>query len=167
MCNIDVVVEVPMDSRVKYELDDDGNLRVDRILHNFPYWFNYGEVPKTLGGDGDPLDVIILGREKLAPRCYIKCKLIGVLKTEDEKGIDDKLICYPADDLDIESKEYNDINDISKGTKERLKYFFEHYKETENGKNGKKKCVIVKGFDDKKCAEKLYEEGCVKYKEMK
>ena len=162
MNEVDVQIEIPLDSRVKYEIHN-GKLRVDRVLHNFPYWFNYGEIPNTLGGDGDPLDVIVLCRERLTPTCFIKCKIIGVLKTKDNKGQDDKLICVPSDDIDIESKEYNDINDLSDGTKSKLKYFFEHYKETETTKTGEKKYVKVGGFYDKKIAIEIYKEGLIAF----
>ena len=159
---VEVQIEIPLDSRVKYEIEESNGerkLKVDRVLHNFPYWFNYGEIPHSLGGDGDPLDVVVLCRERLTPQCHIECKLIGVLRTTDNKGIDDKLICVPTDEIDPESKAYNNIYDLSDGKKERIKYFFEHYKETEKSKSGEKKFVKVDGFGNKDEALAIYNKG--------
>ena len=130
---VEVHIEIPLGSNIKYEYDHNTNkLIVDRLIHSpVYYFFNYGYIPNTLGGDGDPLDAVVLCRESFHPMSYIQCKLIGVINTTDEKGQDDKLILVPIDKIDKESEQYNNIDDISNHTKERLICFFEDYKKLE------------------------------------
>jgi inorganic pyrophosphatase len=154
--NIEVQIEVPRGSNVKYEYDHiNHKLIVDRILHSpVYYFFNYGYIPDTLGGDGDPLDVVVLTNETLYPTAYVECKIIGVLKTEDEKGEDDKIICVPRDKIDFVSKGINDLADIDEMTKDRLVQFFETYKKLEPNK-----WVRTKGFGDKEAALSILAEA--------
>lgn len=156
---VEVRIEISKGSRVKYEVDG-AKIKVDRILHNMPYFFNYGEIPNTLAGDGDPIDVVVWCAEKFVPNCYIDCKIIGVLKTKDEKGDDHKLICVPADGIDNESVYYNNIDDLPKCIKDKIEYFFAHYKETEvDKKTGKPKHVDVLGYGDRDEALTIYYKG--------
>ena len=85
-----VQIEISQGSNVKYEIDHKTNeLVCDRFLHGpFAYPFNYGYICGTLGGDGDPLDAVVICNRSLVPSCYIKCKIIGALVTVDEKGRD-------------------------------------------------------------------------------
>jgi len=144
--NVDVQIEIPLGSNIKYEYDHEHNkLIVDRILATpVTYFFNYGYIPNTLGGDNDPLDAIILCKEAFLPSCYVNCKIIGVLHTTDEKGVDDKIILVPSNKVTAESKQYNNITDISQYTLQKLKCFFEDYKKLEIGK-----FVTVGNFGDK------------------
>lgn len=94
---INVVVEIPKGSRIKYEVDASGMLITPvRELHRkFKYPFNYGMIPKTLAPDNDPLDVIILGADSISPGVIVKCKVIGEIKTVDNNEEDNKILVIP------------------------------------------------------------------------
>lgn len=133
---IQVVIEIPMGSSIKYEIDKEtGLVFVDRILFTaMHYPFNYGFVPGTLEEDGDPVDVLVLGYEPLHPGVVIKARPIGVLETEDEKGRDAKIVAVPVEKIDPRFENIRDIDDLPRNFKERIAHFFEHYKELEKGK---------------------------------
>ena len=97
-----VIIEVPENGQVKYELDKQtGLLRVDRILHTpLAYPANYGYFPNTLGDDGDPLDAVVVSNAALIPGCMIEVRPIGVLLVKDQGGGDEKIICVPAGTAD-------------------------------------------------------------------
>ena len=154
MSNVDVIVEIPKNTNIKYEYDEDlGMIRCDRILNTpMMYPANYGYIPGTLSGDGDPLDVLVLCDFSLHPNTVINCKIIGVLNTTDEKGVDDKIIAVPNDKIDRNSKSYDNISDVSDDLKESIKYFFEHYKDLE-----KDKWVVVNSFENKEKAVEILE----------
>ena len=101
MNEIDVFIEISKNSHIKYEYDHNKKaLRCDRLLHTpLKYIFNYGFIPNTLSGDGDPLDVIVLMEDELIPGCYIKCKILGCLDTSDDEGHDPKIIACPIDKI--------------------------------------------------------------------
>ena len=129
---IQVQIEVPKHSLVKYEMQN-GRLHVDRILPTpIPYPFNYGYIPNTLGGDGDPLDAVVLTEYTLHPGCYVTCRALGVLQTEDEAGVDSKIILVPTTDGHYTNVE--DVHDLPSSTTDTIAYFFRHYKELEAGK---------------------------------
>jgi inorganic pyrophosphatase len=94
------VIEIPKGSKVKYELDKrTGLLWLDRVLHSAVHYpANYGFLPRTYCGDGDPLDVLVLGQEPVVPLCVLRARAIGVLTMSDEKGVDDKIIAVHVDD---------------------------------------------------------------------
>jgi len=102
MTNVDVVIEIPKGSNVKYEYDKERHMIIcDRVLHTpMKYPFNYGFIPNTLSEDGDPLDVVILMDDELVPGCMIKCKILGYLDTKDDEGNDPKLIVCPVKKVD-------------------------------------------------------------------
>lgn len=133
---IKVFIEIPENSRVKYERDEEtGMLMADRILHtpmNFP--FNYGFVIGSRGQDGDPTDIVLLASEQLTPGVGIKAQLIGMLEMEDEEGIDTKLIAVPIKKVDPLFGDWSDITDVPEHTKAKIKHFFDHYKDLEPGK---------------------------------
>ncbi len=131
-----VVIEIPVNSGVKYELDKEtGVLMVDRILYtSMVYPFNYGFIPGTLEEDGDPVDVLVVSSEPLIPGSVIKVRPIGVLETEDEKGRDAKILAVPVDKVDPRYSNIRDVGDLPEAVKQRIKHFFEHYKELEPGK---------------------------------
>ena len=134
--NVNVVIEVSAGSNVKYEFDKEtGALMVDRFLHT-PMFYpaNYGFLPHTLADDGDPLDALVITRFKLQEGSVIKAKPVGVLIMEDEKGMDEKIICVPADKLDKAYENVKDIEDLPKQVLDEIKHFFEHYKDLEKGK---------------------------------
>jgi inorganic pyrophosphatase len=102
MTNVDVIIEIPKGSNIKYEYDKEKNMIIcDRVLHTpMKYPFNYGFIPNTLSEDGDPLDVVILMDDELVPGCMIKCKILGYLDTKDDEGNDPKLIVCPLKKVD-------------------------------------------------------------------
>jgi inorganic pyrophosphatase len=153
---IDCLIEVSKGSNVKYEFDKKKNmLRCDRILHtSMSYPGNYGYIENTLSLDGDPIDVLVLCDFPLQPLSLITIKLIGVLLMTDEKGVDEKLIAVPTDDVDPASKDINKLDDLPKSLLEKIKHFFEHYKDTE-----KNKWVDVQGFKDVNVAYDKYTES--------
>jgi inorganic pyrophosphatase len=134
--DIEVYIEISKNSTIKYEYcHKRGGLICDRVLHTpFNYEFNYGFVPKTLSPDNDPLDVVVIMDHELVPGSYIKCKILGVLETEDDEGIDPKIIVCPSNKVDPTYTNINDITDIPKHQIEKIKYFFSHYKDLENKK---------------------------------
>ncbi|HZJ18440.1 MAG TPA: inorganic diphosphatase [Patescibacteria group bacterium] len=144
---VNVFIEIPKDSNIKYELDKDtGIIFVDRFLHtamNFP--FNYGFIANTLADDGDPLDVIVLGDQSVAPGTVIPSRVIGFLEMEDEAGNDTKIVAVPDKKIDPLFGEYSDISDVPEATKNKIKHFFENYKTLE-----KDKWVKIKNWKGKK-----------------
>jgi len=158
---VNVVIEVPKGSNVKYELDkESGAIEVDRLMYSAMYYpSNYGFVPNTLSDDGDPADVLVVCDPALVPGCVIKTKLIGVLIMEDESGIDEKLIGVPVAKLDPESAEINDLEDLPAHLLKKIKNFFETYKMLEPNK-----WVKVKEFQGKAEAEKILADAIANYK---
>lgn len=133
---VNVLIEVPLDSKVKYEFDKETEMiTVDRFLFfDRGYPANYGFIPNTLSGDGDPVDVLVLSPEALAPGVVIAAKPIGMLETEDEKGQDAKLVAVPTEKTNPEFGKYNDVSELPAEITEKIKYFFENYKKNEPGK---------------------------------
>ena len=154
--NIESIVEIQKGSNIKYEYDHkEEKLICDRFLHTpVNYFFNYGYIPKTLGGDNDEIDIIVLCDEAILPTCYIKCKILGVLETEDEHGKDPKIIAVPSDKIDPLSLKYKDISDIDKNTLDKLIIFFETYKTLEPDK-----WVKVGKIKDKYEAKRIIQKG--------
>jgi inorganic pyrophosphatase len=151
------IIEIPMnDNPVKYELDkESGAIFVDRFMQiSMSYPCNYGFIPNTLSGDGDPVDVLVLSNYPIIPSAVIKCRPIGVLMMEDESGLDKKIIAVPVSKVDISFDNIRNITDVSGIIKERIKHFFEHYKDLD-----KDKWVKVLGWGDIEVAKKLIEEG--------
>jgi inorganic pyrophosphatase len=131
-----VHIEIPKKSAVKYEFDHKTNrLMCDRILHGpMEYFFNYGYFPNTLSGDGDPLDALVLCEESLYPCCYINVRIIGALITEDESGMDEKIISVPVTEIDPTYKDIHDINQLPKNILQKIRFFYENYKKLEPNK---------------------------------
>mgnify|MGYP001162297383 CR=1 FL=1 len=134
--HVDMIVEVPYQSSIKYEYDKTAQkMRCDRILHTaMAYPGNYGYFPGTLSGDGDPLDVLLLLERPLHPGTIINVKLIGVLNTEDEKGQDEKILAVPSETIDPTYKSINEPSDLPLIQMNMVRHFFEHYKDTEPDK---------------------------------
>ncbi len=153
---VNVVIEVPMDSRVKYELDHDTEMIfVDRFLFfDKGYPANYGFIPETLSGDGDPVDVLVLSPLPVAPGVVMVAKPIGMLETEDEKGMDAKLVAVPPEKVNPEFGKYNDISELPKEITEKIRFFFENYKKNEPGK-----WVKVSGWKGREAALEEIKKG--------
>ncbi len=133
---INVFIEIPEGVSVKYELNKDSEvIFVDRFLFTeMKYPFNYGFVPGTLAGDGDPIDVLVLCSKPVVPGVVIPSRVIGMLAMDDEAGEDTKVIAVPMPKVDNKFASINDVDYLPKETKEKIKYFFENYKKTEPGK---------------------------------
>lgn len=133
---INVFIEIPKDSNIKYELDkDSGYIFVDRFLHTaMSYPFNYGFVPNTLAEDGDPVDVLVMSEHAVMPGVVIPAVVIGMLEMEDEAGIDTKVLAVPTTKIDPFFGTYKNINDVPEAIKNKVKHFFENYKTLEPGK---------------------------------
>src|SRR3989338_5537970 len=133
---INFFVEIPQGGDIKYELDrDSGGVFVDRFLYTaFTYPFNYGFVPGTKGDDGDPVDALVLSDKSVAPGTVIPAVTIGMLEMEDEEGIDTKILAVPTLKVDPYYGAWKDIADVPQAIKDKIKHFFEHYKELEPGK---------------------------------
>ena len=151
-CIISVQIEISYGTNVKYEIEH-GQLRCDRFLHGpFLFPFNYGSIPQTLAGDGDPLDAIVLTRRSLLPTCHVRCKIIGALVMEDEKGQDEKILLVPHESIDPYSTHIHQLSDLDPYTLKEIDYFFRHYKDMEHGKFSN-----VKHFVDADTAMQIYE----------
>ena len=132
--NINVVIEVPVGGDpVKYEFDKvSGALFVDRILHtSMRYPANYGFVPQTLCGDGDPLDCLVVARWPLMTGSVIRARPIGVLFLEDEAGGDEKLLAVPEVKTSPYYADVHEATDLPPITLQQIEHFFTHYKDLE------------------------------------
>ncbi len=158
---VKVLIEVPLDSRVKYEFDKDNEvMAVDRFLFfDKGYPANYGFIPNTLSGDGDPVDVLVLSPLPVTPGVVMTVKPIGMLETEDEKGQDAKLVAVPPEKVNPEFGKYNDISEVPAEITEKIKFFFENYKKNEPGK-----WVKVSGWKGKDAALEEIKAGMKNYK---
>lgn len=122
---------------VKYEIDKaTGVLAVDRFMNvSMSYPANYGYVPHTLYDDGDPVDVLVLTPAPIVNGCFLKCRAVGVLDTEDEKGKDAKILAVPIDKISKDCyAEVRDIDDVPVRKRDEIQHFFAHYKDLEKGK---------------------------------
>ncbi|GAB4219698.1 MAG: inorganic diphosphatase [Candidatus Microgenomates bacterium] len=148
---VNVLVEIPQGSSIKYELDKkSGAIMVDRFAYTAMFYpFNYGFVPSTLAEDGDPVDILVISTYPVHPGTVIPARPIGMLEMEDEAGIDTKIIAVPTEKVDPFYGKIFDISDLDDQTKDKIKHFFNHYKELEPGK-----WVKTKNFLGK---EKAYE----------
>jgi inorganic pyrophosphatase len=126
-----VFVEINRGSRVKYELDKPtGLLRVDRVLYGAVHYpASYGFVPRTFCPDGDPLDALVLCQEELVPGVLLRARAVGVLRTRDERGQDDKLIAVHVDDPFL--AEIRELTDLSAHEVAELRRFLKDYKALE------------------------------------
>ncbi|PAU99398.1 inorganic diphosphatase [Helicobacter sp. TUL] len=158
---INVVIEIPYGSNIKYEVDkESGAVVVDRVMYGAMFYpANYGFVPNTLSDDGDPADVLVLNEYPLQAGSVIKARLIGVLIMEDESGVDEKLISVPVSKIDPRYDNIKTLEDLPKITLDRIKNFFETYKTLEPNK-----WVKVKDFKDKQEAQRILQTSIDNYK---
>ena len=125
---IRVVIEIPKGSKNKYELDkQSGLIKVDRVLYSsVVYPANYGFIPRTYGGDHDPLDILVLGQEPVVPLSILEAKPIGLMKMIDQGEEDDKVIAVHANDPDY--AQYDSIDQLPPHRLQEIRRFFEDYK---------------------------------------
>jgi inorganic pyrophosphatase len=131
---VNVIVEIPRDSRNKYEYDHENHtIKLDRhLIVSMGYPAEYGFIADTLGGDGDPLDALVLTEYPTFPGCLIETKILGMCNMTDENGEDAKLLTVPL--YDPRWKAANDIADVPKSTLDRISHFFTVYKDLDEGK---------------------------------
>ncbi len=150
--DINVVIEIPKGSAVKYEVDKaSGALIVDRFLFTpMAYPAAYGFIPGTLADDGDPADALVLTPTDVVPGAVIRARPIGMLQMEDESGQDEKIICVPHDKIHPLYTNVHAIEDLPEITRKAIEHFFTRYKDLEPGK-----WVKVTGWADKAAAEEV------------
>ncbi len=158
---VDMVVEIPFRSRNKYETDEKtGRLKLNRVLYcAMGYPTEYGIVPDTLAGDGDPLDILVIATEPTYPGCIVPARVVGYLEMYDDGKEDCKLISVV--DSDPRYNEIHELGDIPEFTLEEIQNFFENYKQLENTK------VEVGEYFSKEEALKLIEECQERYLKSK
>jgi inorganic pyrophosphatase len=146
---INVYIEIEKSSNIKYEYDKkEKKLVIDRILDEpFVYPYAYGYIPNTIADDNDELDVLIITDKEIKNDKYYDVYIIASLLMEDEKGMDEKILCVLEEDYD----EIKDIEDLSYEIKDKIHYFFSNYKKKSINKWSK-----VIGFINKEMSMKLY-----------
>lgn len=135
------VIEIPKGGKNKYEMDKEtGMLKLDRVLFTSTHYpANYGFIPRTYAKDGDPIDVLVLCSETIAPMTLVECKPIGVLRMIDDNKNDEKIIAVPVNDPNYNV--YNDIKDLPKHRFDEIRHFFQVYKMLEKGKETEIKSI--------------------------
>ena len=135
--DFNVVIEIPMNADpIKYEVDkESGAIFVDRFMGtSMHYPCNYGYVPNTIAGDGDPVDVLVITPFPLIPGVVVRCRPIGVLKMEDDGGQDAKVLAVPVDKVLSIYTHWQKPEDLNDLRLQQIQHFFEHYKDLEPGK---------------------------------
>lgn len=155
-----LVVEIPAGGAIKYEIGSDGLVFVDRFL-SLPvaYPANYGSLPRTLAGDGDPLDALVLTRAPLAPGVLVRFRPVGVLRMVDGGDRDEKIVGVPVDAVDAGFAHIRDIGDLPATERARIEAFFRLYKDTGSGPNP----VQLSGFGDAAEARALLREAIARF----
>ena len=156
-----VIIEIPMNADpIKYEVDKEtGAIFVDRFMSTaMHYPTNYGYVPKTISGDGDPVDVLVIMPVPLIPGVVVPCRPIGILKMEDEAGMDGKVLAVPTDRILSIYTQWQKPEDLNPMRLKTIAHFFEHYKDLEEGK-----WVKVLGWEGPQGAMQEITEGLANY----
>ena len=155
---VEAVIEIPYRSRNKYEEDEDGKIKLNRVLYSaMGYPTEYGTIEKTLAPDGDPLDILVIATEPTYPGCIVPARVVGYLDMSDDGKGDYKLISVV--DCDPRYDNIHELDDVPEFTLSEIKNFFENYKQLQNIK------VEVRGFHNKEEALKLYEDCKKAYNE--
>ena len=158
-----VIIEIPMNADpVKYEVDKaSGAIFVDRFMStSMHYPTNYGYVPKTISGDGDPVDVLVITPVPLIPGVVVTCRPIGILKMEDEAGEDGKILAVPTDRILSIYTQWQKPEDLNPMRLKTIAHFFEHYKDLEVGK-----WVKIVGWEGPESAKQEIVDGMRNYQE--
>ncbi|MGB3502853.1 MAG: inorganic diphosphatase [Mesorhizobium sp.] len=162
--DVNVIIEVPVGGQpIKYEMNKEaGTLFVDRFLYTpMTYPGNYGFIPHTLSGDGDPVDVLVCNTRELVPGCYINVRPIGVLIMEDNAGQDEKVIAVPVPKVTRRYEKVTNYTDLPEITLQQVEHFFGHYKDLEPGK-----WVKIGGWHDADRAKQMIVEGIERAKKQ-
>ena len=154
---VNVIIEVSLRSDpIKYEFDkDSGAIMVDRFLYTTMFYpCNYGFIPHTLAADGDPVDVMVIGRMPVQPGAVLATRPIGVLELEDEAGGDEKILAVPTRKITQLYDRVQSWQDVPEIDLKRIQHFFEHYKDLEP-----EKWTRVGNWRDADIAHKLINEA--------
>lgn len=157
-----VVIEIPAGSApIKYEMDKEaGILFVDRFVSTaMSYPANYGFIPNTLSEDGDPADVIVFTPYPVAHGSLIKCRPLGVLRMEDESGIDAKILAVPSKKVCPLYANIDRLDQFPELAVQQIVHFFENYKKLEKGK-----WVKLSGIEDAEAAKQEINASIQRYK---
>ncbi|MBC7936935.1 MAG: inorganic diphosphatase [Rhizobacter sp.] len=148
---VNALIEIPQGSRAKYEIDKaTGLLKLDRVIYSsFHYPVNYGFIPKTLGEDNDPLDILVICSESIQPLCLVEATVIGNMQMIDNGEKDDKIIAVATKDPSV--NHYTNIDSLPAHFKAVLRNYFEQYKVLED------KVVLIDNFQDKETAYSVIE----------
>lgn len=152
------VIEIPRNSHLKYEVDKPtGLLRLDRVLYSAVHYpANYGFIPRTLGDDEDPLDILVLMQEPVEPLTIVRARAIGGLRMTDDKGGDDKIIAVCIDDPAF--SHYHQLAELPPHVMRELDQFFRDYKILED------KRVEVEEFYDLDAAMVVIKKAIAAYR---
>ena len=162
--DVNVIIEVPIGGEpIKYEMDKEaGTLVVDRFLYtSMRYPGNYGFIPHTLSGDGDPCDVLVANTRAIVPGAVISVRPVGVLLMEDDGGQDEKIIAVPTTKLTRRYESVANYTDLPPITLEQIEHFFAHYKDLEPGK-----WVKITRWGNAEEAKRLISEGVERAKQQ-
>jgi inorganic pyrophosphatase len=154
---INVIVEVPLRSDpIKYEFDKAaGAIVVDRFLYTTMFYpCNYGFIPHTLAEDGDPVDVMVMGRMPVLPGAVLPARPIGVLRMRDEAGPDEKILAVPLSRITRLWERVQTYHDVAEIELQRIAHFFTHYKDLEPDK-----WVELEGWGEPEEAQRLIMEA--------
>lgn len=151
------IIEIPSGSKAKYEVDKtSGLLKLDRVIFAaFVYPINYGFIPRSLGDDNDPLDILVLSEVSIQPLCLVRARVIGYMEMIDSGQRDEKIIAVAEGDMSV--SHYNDINELPENFMQELKHFFLNYK-TLSGKE-----VRVDNFKGKSDAMQIISQSISNY----
>ena len=151
------VIEIEKGSKKKYELDKEtGHIILDRILYTSTHYpANYGLIPRTFADDGDPLDVLVLCSEVLAPLSLVRCYPIGVITMQDQGKMDEKIIAIPFEDPTYNT--YHEIFELPQHVMDEMAHFFTVYKSLEN------KDTIIDEIRDAKAAKEIIQRALDSY----
>ena len=162
--DVNVIIEIPMNSpAVKYEVDkNSGALFLDRMLKTaMHYPCNYGYIPHTLCGDGDPVDVLVVMPVPVQSGAVVTCRPVGMLRMEDESGDDAKILAVPTEDITGLYRHVKCVNDIDELLRLQISHFFDHYKDLETGK-----WVNIQGWEEAESARREILESIERFESL-
>lgn len=158
-----LAVEIPAGGAIKYELGEHGELRVDRFL-SMPvaYPANYGSMPQTLAGDGDPLDALVLTRFPIQPGAVVRFRPLGVLRMVDKGEADEKIVGVPVDAVDPSYAKVRALEDLPAVEIQRIEAFFRVYKQLPVGAE-----IRLNGWGDAAEARQVIRRALAGYQQAK
>lgn len=158
-----LAVEIPAGGAIKYELGEHGELRVDRFL-SMPvaYPANYGSMPQTLAGDGDPLDALVLTRFPIQPGAVVRFRPLGVLRMVDKGQADEKIVGVPVDAVDPTYAQVRNLQDLPVMDVERIEAFFRTYKQLPTGAD-----IQLNGWGDAAEARQVIRRALLEYQQVR